>query len=471
MTPPKLLGYQNRWVNDPAPLKVIVKGRRIGVSWAEAYSAVMHAAEGAGDVYYQAYDKDMTRTFIDDCAYWAEVLELSASKVGESMIDLGNREAVQTFRITFRNGREIQSMTSAPRAFRSKGKPGDVAIIDEAAFVDDLYEVLKAALAFLTWGGAVRVISTHNGEGNQFNSLLKDIQDGQQPGTVHTVTFADAVKDGLSRRIFEITNREWSPEAAAGWEAGIRQFYGGRGQEELDCIPLAGSGAWLKWANIRACESDEAGKPELHQRGLTWLGVDIARRRDNWVAAAIEDANHRLVLRELIVKQGITFAEQRAIIDDMDRRFRPVRIAVDQTGMGEAVVEQLQDDFGSLRVEGVILSSPRRLAVATSLREAVEDRRLMLPSDEDLRRDLYSVRAEEGPTGAPRLVAERSKTDGHADRFWAIALACAAAAEGGGPVDGLPGPSRRTIANLGALEVDEELGIVRGRSAALQETF
>ena len=53
---------------DLAGLKVIEKSRRIGVSWAEAYDAVMHAGEDAGNVYYQAYNQDMTRGFIDDCA-------------------------------------------------------------------------------------------------------------------------------------------------------------------------------------------------------------------------------------------------------------------------------------------------------------------------------------------------------------------------------------------------------------------
>ena len=79
------------------------------------------------------------------------------------------------------------------------------------------------------------------------------------------------------------------------------------------------------------------------------------------------------------------------------------------------------------------MTGPRRLDAATALREAVEDRRLRIPADDGLRRDLHAVRAEAGPTGAPRLLAERSGTDGHADRFWALALACIAAA-GIGPV-------------------------------------
>ena len=76
------------------------------------------------------------------------------------------------------------------------------------------------------------------------------------------------------------------------------------------------------------------------------------------------------------------------------------------------------------------MTAPAKLVVATALREAMEDRRLRLPEDQDLRLDLHSVRMEVGPTGAGRLVAERADSDGHADRFWALALACGAAAEG-----------------------------------------
>lgn len=148
-----LLPYQARWVSDPTPLKVCEKGRRIGLSWAEGYDSVMHAGEGAGDIYYQSYSHDMTRGFIDDCADWASELQIAADVVGQTFLDVDG-ERVPAFRLPFASGREITAVTSAPRAFRSKGRPGDRAVLDEAAFVDNLGESLKSAMAFLTWGGA-----------------------------------------------------------------------------------------------------------------------------------------------------------------------------------------------------------------------------------------------------------------------------------------------------------------------------
>ena len=460
-----LLPYQARWVADKAGLKVIEKSRRIGLSWAEAYDAVLHAGEGKGNVYYQSYNKDMTRGFIDDCAEWAETLDAGAAAVGETLIRDGARD-VQAFRLELASGKEVLAMTSAPRAFRSKGRPGDVAVIDEAAFVDDLEEVLKAALAFRQWGGRVHVLSTHNGEASPFASLVRDIRERVRPGSLHTITLKQAIAEGLYTRICQVTGQAWSAQAEAAWEARLRAEYGIHAAEELDCVPSAGAGAWLAWELIRVAEDDEAGNPADYAGGPVHIGIDIARRRDLWVAAVIETVGDVLWLRELVVRHNITFAEQAAIVADLDARYRPLRIAVDQTGMGEAVVERWQDAHGRLRVEGVLMTGPRKLDVATALRESLEDRRLRIPPNDDLRRDLHSVRAESGPTGAPRLIAERGTTDGHADRFWALALACAAAADDVGPFTARTTDDR--YFGLGAYgggeghAIDRRLNIVNG---------
>ena len=434
--PRTLLPYQARWVRDAAGLAVIEKSRRIGISWASAYQAVMHAGEGVGDVYYQGYALEMARGFIGDASEWAKTLQIAAEQVGETLLNDG-RKAIQAYRLSMASGRQILAMTSSPRAFRSRGRPGDLAIIDEAAFVDDLQAVLKAALAFRTWGGRVRVISTHNGEASLFNSLCRNVRDGEQPGSLHSVCLSDAIADGFYKRICDVANTPWSPRVEREWEAGLRADYGANASEELDCIPSSGGGAWIAWHLIRTAEHPQAGNRAEYQNGRCFIGIDIARRRDLWVAVVLEKIADVLWVRELITRRGITFAEQRAIVRNLALHYQPVRIIVDQTGMGEAVVEQLQDDHGKLRVEGVLLTSPRRLDVATALREAFEDARIRIPTDEAVRADLHSVHAEAGPTGAPRLIAQRSNTDGHADRFWALALACAAASSTAQPAAGI----------------------------------
>lgn len=422
-----LLPYQARWVSDQSGLKVIEKSRRIGLSWCEAYDSVMHAGAGDGSVYYQSYALDMTRGFISDCVEWAEALQVGAEAVGETLIELGEGgAAAPAFRLPLASGKEIVAMTSAPRAFRSRGRPGDRAIVDEAAFVDDLSEVLKAAMAFRIWGGTVRVLSTHNGEASAFCQLVADLREKRRPGSLHTVTFAAAVREGLGRRRFAATGRDWSPAAEAAWVLETRAEYGAAAAEELDCVPSTGVG-WLSWAEIRAAEEPEAGDPERFAGGRTVIGWDVARRRHLSVLWVLEMVGGVAWTREVVELQGQSFAAQDAELDRLVDRYGASRIAIDQTGMGEKLVEDAQRRHGRHRVEGVLMTGPARLEVATSLKRRVEDHALRIPASDAIRRDLRAVKRVAGPTGTPRLVADESGTDGHADRFWALALACATA--------------------------------------------
>lgn len=468
-----LLPYQAAWARDRAPLKCYRKSRRIGISWTEAYAAVMHAAQDGGNIRYLSFRKDITRQFIDDCAYWVGVVNAAAGAVGEHIVRDEDRD-IHVFDIRFANGRRIEALSNAPRGFRSGGKPGDWAIVDEAEFVENVEDVLASALAYLIWGGEVHIISSVDIDGSEFDRLCADIETGRRPGSLHCTTFRDAIDAGLYRRICAVSGRKWSARDEEAWEASIRVTYGERAQQELDCIARSGDEYWLSWKLIHAAEdgTGEAGRPDLAGDGPTWFGVDIAVRRNLWCAADLEQVGDVLWTRNIETLRPSPLREQIATLRAMLAGRRLVRLAADQTGMGEFAVEAYQDEWGSV-VEGVLLSSPRRLAVATALKSVMEDRLIRIPVSEELRTDLRSIRTEQGATGGPRLVGDTGNDGSHGDRFWALALAAAAAAEGGGPVEGFGLPPRASFGAFAApgapagFAVDHDLGIVRGRSAAL----
>ncbi len=427
IAPMGLLPYQVSWVRDRTPLKVYRKSRRIGISWSEAYAAVMHAAEDRGTVRYLSFRKDITRQFIDDCAYWVGVANAAAGEVGEHVVH-DEDDDIHVFDIRFANGRRIEALSNAPAGFRSGGKAGDWAIVDEAEFVKNVEDVLASALAYLIWGGEVHIISSVDIDGSEFDRLCKDVREGRKPGSLHDTTFRDAIDQGLYRRICAAAARHWTEGGEAAWEAGVRATYGERAAQELDCLTRSGDEFWLSWKLIHDAEHEDAGRPELAGGGATWLGVDIAARRNLWAAADLEQVGDVLWTRQIAELRPAPLRQQLATLRTMLAGRRLVRLAADQTGMGEFAVEAYADEWGSC-VEGVLLSSPRRLAVATALKATMEDRRLRIPVSEKLRTDLRSIRTEQGATGAPRLVGHTSSDDSHGDRFWALALACAAAAE------------------------------------------
>ena len=396
--PEVLLPYQGDTVYEleaGTALLVIEKSRRVGLTWGLASYAVLRAARaksaGGMDAMYISYSQEMTREFVDACAMWARAYAIAAADAEEFVfedVSLDNPDdtrKIQAFRIRFDSGFEILALSSAPRGLR--GKQGLV-IIDEAAFVDSLKELLKAALAFLMWGGQVVVCSTHNGTDNEFNVLVQDILGGRRKGKHKKIDFDQALREGLFERICLVTGKEWSPEAEADWRQDIIDFYADGADEELFCIPAMGSGAWLTGPLIEArmtlapeeapiirieLPADFLHRPELErvsmlaphmekiERVLEALdpdlehafGYDPARKSDPAVIHLL--ANERMLTRRSVLTvemRNVPFAEQKAIASLILKTMpRPVGAAIDATAMGMNLAEDLGREFGLREVK------------------------------------------------------------------------------------------------------------------------
>ncbi len=429
---PLLLGYQTKLLATTAVNQVVVcqKSRRIGFTWAIACDAVMTAAarkdSGGMDVFYLAYEKEMTREFIDTAAAWADLLHDVAgvhSGVEEFVYEIDKDKSVLAFRIRFASGFEIVALSSSPRGLR--GRQGYV-IIDEAAFHDDFEEVLKAALALLIWGGKVLVISTHNGVDNPYNKLIEEIKGERKPYALISVDFDEAIADGLYRRICLVRGIEWTAEGEAAWRDDIVKQYGDGADEELFCKPSIGAGSFIPPELISKAVHPEAGKPELYRNGPVYVGNDIARRKDRWVADAVEEVGDVAWLREEAILANARFSLQDEELDRLvlHSPYRVVRVTMDKTGMGEKPVEDAEDRYGAERVDGVLMSGSRPYDIAAAAKRMFEDMRVRIPDDPGLKADLRKVKKVVGPTGRISLKADRDE-DGHADRAWALFLALA----------------------------------------------
>lgn len=433
-----LLKYQSRVVDQlfaGTALIVIEKSRRIGLTWGVAAFSVLKASSavsaGGQNVWYMGYDKDMALEFIEVCAMWARAFHLVAGDVEEDEVLVtnadGNEQGVKAFSIRLASGFRITALPSVPRALR--GKQG-IVVIDEAAFHSNVDEVIKSAMALLIWGGQVVVISTHDGVANKFNILLDEIRAGNRKGVPVKITFADAMDDGLYERVALVAKTkgtELPPKDE--WEADIRSSYGEDAAEELDCVPAKGSGALISLEDIIAAEHADCGIPELYQGGLCYMGRDVARRRDGQIQIVLEQLGDVLWERDGYRETGQTFAHQDAFFDLMFGTRRIVQARLDQTGMGEPVVERNQRTHGATRVVGVLLTGPNRVDLALGLARAFQERKIRIRADARTRADLMAIKkigSEE--SGGIRIVNDGTV---HADEFWAYALAVQAQSLGG----------------------------------------
>ena len=283
--------------------------------------------------------------------------------------------------------------------------------LDEFAIHQQSREIWGALYPTITRGWKIRITSTPKGKSGKFYELMTS---KTSQWSKHVVDIWRAVEGGL-------------PVNAEELRAGLADEDLWR--QEYLCEWLDEASAWLPYDLIGACEDPHAGRPELYEGGLCYLGNDIGRRRHLWCTAAAEMLGDVAWVRELKTLERATFAVQDDVLDEMMSRYRAVRLAMDQTGMGEKPVEDAKTRYGESRVEGVLFSPSAKLDMATHLKERFEDRKIRIPQgDSVLRADLHSVQKIAGPTGQVRLLAEETE-DGHADRFWALALMASAAAE------------------------------------------
>lgn len=469
--PAVLLPYQQRWVADRSPVKVMEKSRRVGISWAEAADDALTAAaeNGAGgeDCWYIGYNQDMAKEFIRDVAFWAKHYQLAASEMEEVVLK-DEEKSILTFVIRFSSGFRVTALSSRPSNLR--GKQG-VVILDEAAFHEDLPGLLKAAMALLVWGGKVRIISSHNGDSNAFAELVTDCRAGKLPYRVHRVEFREAVGQGLFHRICLSTGREWTAEAEAAWVDEMYAYYGDHAAEELDVIPSSGSGAWLTRALIESCMAPDipvlrlsmpdsftllAGylrEAEIRDwceamllpllAGLDanldhFLGEDFARTGDLsalWPLAQTRTLQWRTPF--VVELRNVPFEQQKQVLFYLvDRLPRFRHGALDARGNGQYLAEVAQQKYGISRISQVMLSLEWYREHMPRLKAAFEDRTLLLPRDADILSDLRSVRMEKGVAKVPDQAHQRG-SDGrprHGDTAVALALASFATLSDSGPV-------------------------------------
>lgn len=462
--PPVLMAYQREWVADEADFKLCEKGRRTGITWAEASDDVLIAASekaaGGQNVYYIGTDKEMTEEYIGACAMWAKVFNYAAGEIAEGLWDEDDEDKhIKTFTIRFPgSGFKIVALASRPRKLR--GRQG-VLVGDEAAFQDDLEELLKAALAFLVWGGKVRLISTHDGADNAFNKIIQEVRAKKREGSVHTIPFDRAVADGLYERVCMRLGKPFTLEGQADWRDKIYRTYGEAAEEELDCIPRNSAGAYLTRPLVQARMSEDTPLLRLSLPPEFELWSEQARvgEVDAWLAQHVDPALARLqgmkvrrsdfgmdfgrkvdlsillptvelpsldqVVAFHLEMHRVPFEQQRQVLFYVaDRLPRFAAGSMDATGNGMYLAEVAMQRYGS-RIERVSLTEKFYAENMPIMKAGLQDGSLSgLAKDGEVLDDLLAI---EVVRGVPRVTEGRTDSKGggkrHGDTGVALMLA------------------------------------------------
>jgi phage FluMu gp28-like protein len=448
-----LLPYQQRWVADESRVQVAEKSRRIGVTWASALRAVLESAVTDGwDTYYTGYRFELAEEFIRNCADFARALHIELAETGTFIFEdtdaQGEPKGILAYQIRFASGFRIVALSSSPRNLR--GIQGRI-IIDEAAFHDNLPELMKAAMATLMWGGKVSIISTHNGEENAFNRIIQDTKAGRFSYTLHRTTLDDALSEGLYERIALVTGADPDPVAREKWRTELVEFYGDGADEELFCTPRRSGGVYISPTLVEACmdsrftvirlkldddfailpEAEQALKiqpwldtvvlPELKKldpKRPVFIGEDFGRRSDLTAIALGQEQQDLAFHVPLILElRNFPFKVQETVMLFICQNVPKLGLlAVDSSGNGMSLGETLANHYGDSMVhrigisvkldgdESRSLSWPKWYADnLPKFKASFEDQAIRIPKDYDVRADLTAFTVNNGVPSLPRL--------------------------------------------------------------------
>lgn len=448
-----LMLHQRQAAAIKAAIIAIPKGRRTGITFGTMLDKTIVAASrksaGGDNVFYIGDTKEKGLEAIGYCAKFARIIAQAQGQgvsgveefLFEDQDENGKTRHINAYRIRFASGFQVCALSSRPANIR--GLQGHV-VIDEAAFHPDVQGVLDAASALLIWGGQITVISSHNGKNNPFNQFVKDIEAGRYgvDAVVMTVTFDDAVGNGLYERVCFMKGDKATAEGKATWYAKIRNAYGIRKaamREELDAIPRDGNGmvlpgVWIEAAMredrpvLRLTLGDDFTEKPLHERHAyveDWIarylkpelvkldktqrhafGQDFARHRDFSIVAPIAiTANLRRSVPFVIEMHNVPTRQQEHILWSMvDGLARFSGGAMDATGTGETLAEYTADRYGQQRIAQVKLNQGWYGTWMPKMIQGFEDGFIEVPRDDNLSQDLRSI---EDVDGIPMVVSQR----------------------------------------------------------------
>lgn len=423
------LPYQKKWILDKSRIKLMEKSRQIGISWTCAYSLVREhsLADARYDSWVSSRDELQARLFIEDCKKFADILNIAS--VSSKMGDVFDESESSAKILAFKNGTKINSLSSNPDA--QAGKRG-TRVLDEFALHPDPRALFAIASPGITWGGRMEIISTHRGRENFFNTLIEEARHNGNPKNIslHRVTLQDALDQGFLKKLkaklgsqSEIWDMDegdyfnYVKNSCADYESFMQEYM---------CEPFDDASSFLRYQTLFNCAYKEDEKWQAIQNGSLYLGIDVGRCKDLSVFWLVEKLGDTLYTREISTFQNTPFAVQEAALFSFMQNPKLRKVAIDCTGIGRQFAERATMRFGESRVEALNFTKSTKEELAYPLRTRFEDSKIRIPLTDEILSDLRGVRRVASLQGGIRFTAQ-STSDGHSDRFWALALANRAA--------------------------------------------
>ena len=446
--------YQDELIRSNAVFMVILKARQIGWSFLAALKGLALANDPGRIKYtkqFVSYNEDDAKEKIRYAKEFYESIPQRFKKklkhdtaTSMEFVDAGGKTTSRLISIACR----------PPR-----GKNGDISF-DEMAFypANRCRAIYTAGLNAISRGGRIEVGSAPLGTTGLFYDICADTRNFKTYSRYtipwwfsrfHCKDVARAVEAAPSMATEERVSAFGTGKLIALYKTNFLEDF----QQEQECAFIDSKGSFISleliYANTPGMRDGEreaalgdddeaetdmeihaaqtapelvgAYNPETH--GALYLGYDVARRRDAAVIYALgHTGDGKKISLADIEMRDTPFEEQLNALRLISRSLPVARCCIDQTGMGEPLVEILQKEFGAGKIEGIPFTGETKEILANSVRRGLENREFLLPNSPAFHVQIHGIKRFPTSTGRFRYDAERTDK-GHADSFWAWALA------------------------------------------------
>ncbi len=467
----QLTVYQKNWVNDTSRFKIGAVTRQGGKSFGTSLEAVLDCHSRKTKWVFLSAGERQSKELMATAAMHARAIGQAVQEI-ESDFKVDKDTVYKQLEIVFPNGSRIIGLPANPDTAR--GHSANI-LLDEFAFHKDSRAIWKALFPTVTRGYKIRIISTFKGKANKFYELFfsapvlqeytgKDYSyTGDRGGwSKHFVSIHQAVEMGLELkddeggvcepedlRLALNDDDAWAEEFECKPSDEVSAFLTHEMISSVENATIEKTPMWVEKL-IKAAEANyiefkqskiKPGLPlqamgNLSFLGKLYVGFDIGRKKDLSVIWVDQKIGSILRTAAVIDLKKMPYFVQEQVLHSVLSLKAFHRACIDETGLGGQLAEGAQDLFGTGRVEGVTFTPENKETMAVGLKNNFDDQGSEIPADSTIRNSLHSVKKYATTTKHFRFDAERTDATGHADHFWAKALAVQAAST-----------SKRTVAD------------------------
>ena len=219
----QLLPYQRRWIEDNSKLKIVVKARQIGYSFAATLRVVFECLKRKTTWILLSKGERQSRLLMEKVQEHIQSCGIVARACESEYFEGASIKQLET---RFPNGSVIYGLPANPDTAR--GYSGNVTL-DEFAFHTDAGKIYSALYPSITRGYSLEVISTPNGQQGKFYELAKSAGLDVGPGLTEALSIGDLRLEignpvpSIANHQSKITNpNTWSPHYCDIYDA-VRQ--------------------------------------------------------------------------------------------------------------------------------------------------------------------------------------------------------------------------------------------------------